>query len=304
MKIGYPCINTTIGCKNNRTFRLRSFTEKRLIETINNNLSCLSRILRFNAKHNLLFFRITSDLIPFASHPICNFNWEKHFEEQFLEMGNFIKKQNMRISMHPDQFTLINSLDEKIFSNSLREIEYHEKVLDAMELDVSAKIQIHIGGVYKNKIKSLNRFVERFKRLDHFGKQRLVVENDDKSYNIRDCLQVSAKTGIPVLFDTLHHEVNSSGESLPEAFELFTKTWKKEDGLPMVDYSSQNIGQRLAKHVETINLKHFEKFLKESRPYDFDVMLEIKDKEISALRAMEIASNDKRILVTGSMNLD
>jgi len=295
MKIGYPCINTIIGCKNNRTFRLRSYTEKLLLEMINNNLNCLSKILRFNAKHNLLFFRITSDLIPFASHPICSFNWEKHFEEQFLEIGNFIKKQNMRISMHPDQFTLINSLDEKIFANSSREIEYHSKVLDALDLDLSAKIQIHIGGVYGNKKKSLSRFIERFKKLDYVARQRLVVENDDKNYNLRDCLQVNAETEIPVLFDTLHHEVNCSGENLPEAFKLFTKTWKKKDGLAMVDYSSQNIGQRLGKHVETIDVKHFRKLLKESKPYDFDIMLEIKDKETSALSAMEIASNDKRI---------
>jgi UV DNA damage endonuclease len=259
---------------------------------------CLFKILRFNAKHNLLFFRITSDLIPFASHPICKLKWEKHFKAQFLEIGNFIKKQNMRTSMHPDQFTLINPSDEKIFANSAREIEYHEKVLDAMELDLSAKIQIHIGGVYRNKIKSLNRFMERFKRLDYAVRQRLVVENDDRNYSIRDYLKVSAKTGIPVLFDNFHHEVNSSDESIPEAFELFTKTWKKEGGLPMFDYSSQYSGQRLGKHVEKIDLNHFRKFLKESRLYDFDVMLEIKDKETSALNAMEIASNDQRILGT------
>ena len=48
MRIGYPCINTTIGCKSNRTFRLKSYSEERLIETVENNLNCLLQILRFN----------------------------------------------------------------------------------------------------------------------------------------------------------------------------------------------------------------------------------------------------------------
>ena len=295
MKIGYPCINRSVGCRSNQTFRLKSYSEMRLLEIAESNLRCLAKILRFNLKHNLLFFRITSDLIPFASHPICRLNWQRHFERQFLEIGDFIRNCDMRISMHPDQFTLINSLDERVFENSVRELFYHTQILDLMQLDNSAKIQIHVGGVYNNKEKSLKRFTERFKKLDEVIKRRLVVENDDRSYNLKDCLRISATTKIPVLFDILHHELNSSGETIEDAFKLFTKTWKEDDGLPMVDYSSQEVGKRKRKHVETINLQHFRDFLKKSRNYNFDVMMEIKDKETSALSAIEIALKDNRI---------
>jgi len=44
----------------------------------------------------------------------------------------------------------------------------------------------------------------------------------------------------------------------------------------------------MGKHVETINLEHFRRFLEETKPFDFDIMLEIKDKEMSALKAIEI----------------
>lgn len=296
MRIGYPCINTTIGCASSRTFRLKSYSEKRLVETVESNLSCLDKILSFNVKHNLMFFRITSDLIPFASHPICKFSWQQYFEEQFQEIGDLIKNNGVRISMHPDQFTLINSLDNRVFENSVRELVYHAQVLDLMALDTSAKIQIHVGGVYKDKEKSIKRFIQRFKRLDDIVKKRLVVENDDSRYNLKECLKINAETRIPVLFDIFHHEVNNYGESLQEAFDLFTKTWGNADGLPMVDYSSQKTGFRIGNHVETIDLEHFRKFLNESRPYNFDVMLEIKDKEKSALRAIEIACHDVRFL--------
>ena len=288
MKIGYPCINTTIGCKSSRTFRLKSYSEKRLMKTVENNLVCLGRILEFNLKHNILFFRITSDLVPFASHPICKFDWQGSFGKRFKAIGDFIKSYGMRISMHPDQFTLINSLDNRVFENSVRELAYHAQVLDLMALDTSAKIQIHVGGVYKDKEKSMTRFAERFERLDEIVKRRLVIENDDNRYSLRDCLQISAKTRVPVLIDVFHHGVNSSGETIQEAFGLFTKTWKARDGLPMVDYSSQKVGHRMGKHVETINLEHFRRFLEETKPFDFDIMLEIKDKEMSALKAIEI----------------
>ena len=92
MKLGYPCINWTIGCKGDRTFRLKSYSDDRLIETVQNNLDCLHQMLRFNVEKNLLFFRITSDLIPFASHPICTFNWQDHFKKDFKRIGNIFKK--------------------------------------------------------------------------------------------------------------------------------------------------------------------------------------------------------------------
>jgi UV DNA damage endonuclease len=244
-------------------------------------------------KHKLLFFRITSDLVPFASHPICKFNWQKHFGNPLKDIGDFIKSHNMRISMHPDQFTLINSPDPKVFKNGVKELMYHAQILDLMELDSKAKIQLHVGGVYGNKEKSIIRFIERFEKLEEAIKKRLVVENDDLNYNLKDCLKISAETGVPTLFDTLHHEINCSGDTTKEAFRLFIRTWKKRDGLPMVDYSSHRNNGSKRKHAETINLKHFKQFLQETDPFDFDVMLEIKDKEKSALKAARIASKDR-----------
>ncbi len=67
MKIGYPCINRTVKCCSAK-FRLSSYSEERLIETTAANLMCLEKILEFNRARSILFFRITSDLIPFASH--------------------------------------------------------------------------------------------------------------------------------------------------------------------------------------------------------------------------------------------
>lgn len=103
MKVGYPCINNSIPMNAPCTFRLTSYSESNLIQTIRSNLIHLNQILKYNVKNNLLFFRISSDLIPFASHPICKFSWYKFFQSEFKQIGDYIKKHNIRISIliHP-----------------------------------------------------------------------------------------------------------------------------------------------------------------------------------------------------------
>jgi UV DNA damage endonuclease len=214
---------------------------------------------------------------------------------KFREIGTFIKTNNIRISMHPDQFTLINSIDNSVFERSLSELVYHEEVLDSMGLDSSAKIQIHVGGVYGDKKESMRRFVRRLERIPESLTRRLVIENDDRNYTLRDCTNISSETGLPVLFDLFHHEINNSGESVDEAFNMFHRTWRQKDGIPLVDYSSPRVDGRKGSHAESIDLKRFRGFLEETRPHDFDIMLEIKDKEKSALKAVELVRGDERL---------
>jgi UV DNA damage endonuclease len=295
VKIGYPCLNRSIGCTPSRTFRLASYSAERLIETVSWNLDCLERILEFNRDHGLMFFRVTSDLVPFASHPVCAFPWPGEFARRFAALGAFIRRHGMRISMHPDQFTLINSPDPEIFRRSSAELSYHARVLELLGLDRTARIQIHAGGVYGDKAAGIDRFCSRFEQLPAAVRHRLVVENDDRLYGVADCLLISGRTGIPVLFDSFHHRLNGSGEKEADALALAAATWKQADGLPMVDYSSQKKGERKGSHAEQIDLKHFARFVRATAGIDFDIMLEIKDKEKSALRARAQLVKMKRI---------
>ncbi len=296
MRIGYPCINRSIGCKADSTFRLKSYSEDRLIQTVSSNLDCLERILVFNASKGILFFRITSDLVPFASHPVCKFDWQSHFKDRFSSLGELIRSKKMRISMHPDQFTLINSVDESIFESSVKELLYHAEVLDLLGLDATAKVQIHVGGIYNDKAGSMKRFIDRYRSLPESVLRRLVLENDEK-YALEDCIFISRETGIPILFDKFHHEIYNKGEGIRESIGLAATTWDPDkDGIPMVDYSSQMGGGRQGRHAISLDERDFSGFLSMTQAYDFDVMLELKDKEASALRALRVASTDKRLI--------
>lgn len=296
MKIGYPCINRSIGCSSGRTFRLSSYSDERLEETVRENLRCLCEILRFNLKECILFFRIGSGLVPFASHPVCTAAWEETFAETFRGIGRFVREHGMRVSMHPDQFVVINAKDPGIVEKSVAELRYHAPLLDAMRLDRTAKVQIHVGGVYGDKKASMERFASVYSRLDESVLRRLVVENDDSRYTLADCLRIHEETGIPVLFDVFHHQLNPSGTGVAEAVELSGATWQPHDGIPMIDYSTPMPGGRKGRHAETLDIADFERFLAGTVPTDMDIMLEIKDKEKSALAAVGIARRDGRFL--------
>ena len=295
MKIGYPCINRSLPCRGNRTFRLASYSESRLKEAVAENLDCLRQMLQYNVDQGLFFFRISSDLVPFASHPVCQFPWPDHFQPLFAELGRFIRRHGLRISMHPDQFTLLNATDPAIVRRSILELEYHARVLDAMELNATARIQIHVGGVYGDKTAAIARFAEVYGRLPEPVRRRLVIENDERLFSLADCLRVHAHTGVPILFDAFHHELLNRSESLAEAVAAAGATWRCGDGLPMLDWSSQKPGARPGAHAESIDLDRFSRFIAATSGHDFDLMLEIKDKEQSARLARAALEDDARL---------
>jgi UV DNA damage endonuclease len=290
MKIGYPCVNETLECSAARTFRLASYTPERVQEAVEANLACLQQILEWNVAHGLLFFRMGSGIVPFGSHEINTFPWQTHFAAEFRAIGDFIKAHDMRISFHPDQFVVLNSPDANIVRRSVAELVYQGSMLDLMGLDSTAKLQIHAGGAYGDKGAALARWVETFHTLvPEAVKVRLVVENDDRLYSLRECLSLSDETGVPILFDNFHHECLNHGEPMREALRLAAATWHPtRDGVLMMDYSSQSVGERKGKHTDMLVPELFRNFVADLDGLDVDMMLEIKDKEASAVRALAI----------------
>jgi UV DNA damage endonuclease len=290
MKIGYPCVNETLPCSAAGTFRLASYSAERLVPTVASNLACLQQILEWNVAHGLRFFRMGSGIVPFGSHEINTFPWQEHFKREFRALGDYIRQHDLRISFHPDQFVVLNSPDPGIVQRSVAELVYQGSMLDLMELDSTAKLQIHAGGAYGDKGSALARWVDTFHTLvPEAVKVRLVVENDDRLYSLRECLSLHDETGVPILFDNFHHECLNHGEPMREALRLAAATWHPtRDGVLMMDYSSQSPGERKGKHTDTLVPELFRGFIEELNGLDVDMMLEIKDKEASAVRGAQI----------------
>lgn len=293
MRIGYPCINRSLACRTDQTFRLASYTPERFRATVQANLTGLRQVLDYNKQHGFLFFRISSETIPFASHPVCQIDWAKDFQKDLREIGQFILQENMRISMHPDQFVLINAVDPKIVDRSVADLRWHARFLNALGLGTDAKIQIHVGGVYGDKPAAIQRFTINYEKLPKDVKERLVIENDERLYDLEDCLEIHRSTDIPILFDSFHHRCLNRGQSLKQGIALAAKTWKKKDGCLLMDYSSQKSAARFGAHTDHLDENDFVQFLQAAQGTELDIMLEIKDKEQSALRALALAQKMK-----------
>jgi UV DNA damage endonuclease len=265
---------------------LASYSAERLLSTVQSNLDVLQSILRWNLEHGIYYFRISSDTVPFASHPVMNVNWQERFAPQLAEIGAFIAGNGMRINVHPGQYILLNSPHEDVVERSIAELAYHAEFLDLMNLDHTHQMQIHTGGVYGVKSAAIARFVETYARLSPAIRARLVIENDERQYSLSDNLVIHDATGIPLLFDTFHHSILNAGETLDVAFDQFMPTWLGH-GLPMMDYSSQHSERQRGAHAVLIELDDFGQVIEALGDRDVDIMLEIKDKESSALLANE-----------------
>ena len=292
MKIGYACLPLTTNAKTNRRLTIKKFSEKIFLEVLEENLIDLRRILENNELYNIKLFRISSDIVPLGSHSINEIPWHKHFQKELNEIGEYIKKCGMRVSMHPGQYTVLNAEKEEIVGNAIKDLEYHSLLLDSLGVDSSNKIILHIGGGYGDKNVAISRFIENFKRLSISVKSRLVIENDDKIFNIEDVLFVSNEINIPVIFDNLHHECNHVVEMpIKEIMNKVSKTWKSKDGDIKVHYSQQNSIKQVGAHSSSIVVKDFIEYYNEVKEFNLDIMLEVKDKDISAIKCNIVVDN-------------
>ncbi|MDO6353485.1 UV DNA damage repair endonuclease UvsE [Caloramator sp. CAR-1] len=293
MKIGYACIPLGVDWSTNRKMSLKNFSSEKFLEITNLNLEDLRNILEYNIQNNIYLFRISSDIIPFGSHSINNILWQKIFKNQLEDIGIFIKKNKIRVSMHPGQYTVLNSPSEEIVKRAIKDIEYHTQFLDSLSLDYSHKIVLHLGGGYNDKVESIKRFIKNFKMLSESAKKRLVIENDERIFNFDDVLYASDALNIPIVFDYFHHLINPVDRDLKEILSLAKKTWKREDGNIKIHYSEQSRIKKTGSHSEFIETAKFLEFYNTIKEFDPDIMLETKDKNISAIKCICLISGSK-----------
>ncbi len=151
MKIGYACLTMGVPETNFRSCTLKNANRKTLLNIIEYNLNSLENIIEYNIKNNIRLFRISSGLIPFGSSIINDISWWDVFSFKLCSIGKKIKNSGMRVSMHPGQYTVLNSPKKDVVKRAIEDLNYHNRVLDSLGVDIDNKIILHIGGVYNNK---------------------------------------------------------------------------------------------------------------------------------------------------------
>lgn len=262
-----------------RTNRLRRLTRENLANQL--------RVLKYNAAHDIHVFRFTSKLIPLATHPeAAGWDYSSEFASELREIGDYVRQHAMRVSAHPDHFTLLNSPDERVIAASIEDLAYHARIFDAMGFGNEAKLVVHVGGAYKDKEKALDRFREQFELLPPTIKGRLIIENDDKSYTARDVLKLCQRVAAPMVLDVHHHYCCNGGEDLAMLWPDIAATWGSD--IPKIHMSSPKDGKNIRAHADYIQADEFIAFLQQAKELDkdFDVMLEAKQKDLAVHKLM------------------
>lgn len=292
-RAGYACVNLdTPGVF--RTCRQSNLTPEKWQELIDSNLKTLREMIRYNHKHQLTLYRISSDLIPFGSADILTFDWAEHFKNQFDELKKLLT--GIRFSMHPGQYTVLNSPDDGVVERSIRDLDYHVKVLQLLGATPENKLVLHIGGIYGDKSAAIDRFIRTAGKLSPQILDHLIIENDERLFHIEDLLAISSETGIPVIFDNLHHQINPPPD--PQAMAHWIgragETWRERDGRPIIHYSEQAPGKRTGAHSDSVSIDSFLQFIA-TLPEPIDIMLEVKDKNRSAEKIRMVLEGDIRL---------
>ena len=265
--------------RKNKLNRLKHIAKENLQNTL--------RILKYNKAKNIFVYRMSSKIFPLATYPGLEYtNYIEELKPELVELGKYIKENNMRVSSHPDHFVLLNSISKKVYEDSVKDLMYHLGMFEAMGLDENYKFVLHVGGMYKNKNDSILRFYEGFENLDEKLKKRIILENDDKSFNAQDVLSICNEIKIPMVLDVHHHNCNKCEIELKDLLNEAFDTWKNQKLIPKIHYSSPKDSKNFRNHADYINIEEFSKFLEVAKGVDrdFDIMLEAKQKDNALLK--------------------
>lgn len=293
--IGYACLNLDVNSKF-KTCRLQNLTPEKQKELIKHNLDALKNILLYNEKHQLRLFRISSDIIPFGSSVHNKIHWQAAFEKEFEELGEIIVRSEQRISMHPGQYTVLNSPTQSIVDNAVRDLQYHYDLLQLLAPDKNSNIVLHAGGGYGDKQAALNRFEKNFNQLPEKVASCIVLENDDRIFNIEEVLSLGQKLSCPVVYDNLHNQVNPSPHSLADSQWIAQAAFTWKNKVQKVHYSQQDSEKQPGSHSQQIYAAQFMAYFENLPAGDLDIMLEVKDKNRSALKCNALVNPSPKLL--------
>ena len=295
MNLGYACINMTLGeqtpkITTNRSMVKKTFHQKGISyasELALQNSRDLFEIIKWNVANNIKVFRISSDMMPWASeYNVEDMPDYTKISNILKGCGTYARENGLRLTSHPGPFNVLVSPNPKVVENTIKDLELHGKIFDLLGLDLTPynKINIHCNGVYGDKISAMDRFCSNFEKLSDSVKKRLTIENDDKSsmYSVSDLMYIHKKIGIPIVFDYHHHQFCTGDLSEQQALELALTTWP--NGIkPIVHYSESK-----ALHEENSKLKpqahsDYIKQLPNTYGLAVDIMVEAKAKELAIL---------------------
>ncbi len=291
IRLGLCCINNSLRDDNifcSRTCIRRTYTPEKAQELAEQNLLDLHTILKWNSKNKIQHYRLSSDMFPrFTDDEVEKYDF-KQFKPLLKMCGDFAKKTNQRITMHPGQYNQVGAKSQKVFDKTVEDLSHHCDILDSMGLDDNAILTVHGGGVYGDKESAIRRWKEQFDDLPIGVKKRLTIENCELQYNVKDCIDIATDCKIPVILDTHHfncyNQAHDTEMIIDDFMDEIVETWG--DRRVVAHVSEQKENARLGAHHDYVQklpecLLNIPK--EYSRGVDIEVEAKAKEKAIFKL---------------------
>jgi UV damage endonuclease UvdE len=283
MLLGYACLNETIKSKF-FTCRLSTFQNQgneKIKELTLKNLKVVYDTLRWNIENNIYFYRSTSGIVPLATHKEMKWQWDNDEEvnDICLLIKNLVDKNNLRLTTHPGQYSVLNTPYESKLINCISDFVYHSKFAC---MTGGSDMITHTGGAYGDKEESKKRFANNYDLLPSEIKKYLRLENDDKIFTIDDVLDIHQMCGIPIVLDIHHHNCNPGRHNIRELIPHIVQTWNGVNK-PKMHISSGRKERTDSSHHDYVSKEDYLEFIDILDGNDVDIMFESKKKEKSIL---------------------
>ena len=233
----YNTGSTTVAWLNRQS---KDVAEQKLWDLMVQNIEAVRKLVERvgNLDSHLRMVRIGSDILPAYTHADWSYFWLRrdvidYLESRYAVVGNIARANNVRLSFHPGQFTVLASNNEGIVQKSIEEFEYHADMARYMGYGKSFqdfKINVHISG--KQGPEGIR---SAYKRLTPEARNCITIENEENSWGLNDCLALSDI--LPIVLD-VHHNWIREGEYIDPSDDRVQRVINSWRGVrPTMHYS-------------------------------------------------------------------
>lgn len=232
------CKSTTISWLNRQS---KQVAHKKLIEITQHNISAIQKVIdRLSILPNeLRMFRIGSDVLPAYTHLDYKDFWnskeiQNNLESSLAPIGIAARKNNVRLSFHPDQFVVLASESDNIVNKSIQEFEYHADMARFMGYGKQfqdMKVNVHISGR-----RGPMGIRQAYKKLSMEARNVITIENEEITWGLDSCLELCDL--LPIVLDIHHHNINCGEYIEPNDYRInkIIDSWRGVR--PVIHYST------------------------------------------------------------------
>jgi len=229
--------STTVQWLNRQT---RDVAEERLWDIMVHNIQSYYNLIEYvgGLPNELRMVRLGSDVLPVYTQLDWSYYWKlpavvAYCEKHFARVGELARRLDVRLSMHPGQFTVLASDNDDIVERSIEEFEYHTDVVRWMgygQTFQDFKCNVHISGR-----KGPQGIKDALKRLSPEARNTITIENDENKWGLEHSLELVDHCALVL---DIHHHWCREGEYIRPTDDRFARVIDSWRGVrPVIHYS-------------------------------------------------------------------